>query len=248
LGKEVVTLEEIAPGVAQITMADKAGKNTFTQDLIDGLQDCFSRLCEPRYKVAILTGYENYFACGGTKEELISFHRGELTFDQLSFYRIALDCEIPVIAAMQGHAIGGGFVLGLYADMVVLGWENIYTANFMRYGFTPGLGATLIVPARLGEPLGQELLFTGHNYRGEELARRGIPYPVVPKKQVLERAQTMAQSLAEKPRLSLTLLKRHFAGPLRQRLSEFVQHELKMHEATFKQPEVEKRIHALFGN
>ncbi|NEO96210.1 MAG: enoyl-CoA hydratase, partial [Moorea sp. SIO3G5] len=160
---DVVQLVELGNGVVQITMKDEENCNRFSPGIIEGLYKCFGAVAENKsYKVVILTGYGNYFCSGGTKEELISIYKREIKFSDLDFFRIALDCEIPVIAAMQGHSIGGGLVFGLYADLVVLSQESIYTTNFMKYGFTPGLGCTLIVPEKLGV-LGWEMMYTAQN-------------------------------------------------------------------------------------
>jgi polyketide biosynthesis enoyl-CoA hydratase PksI len=244
----VVNVTDIGHGIAKITMADKNSRNAFSHALIEGLRNCFFQVQnDERFKIIILTGYDNYFACGGTKEELLQIQKGEITFDQLDFFRLALDCPIPVISAMQGHALGGGFIFGLYADFVVLGRENIYTTNFMHYGFTPGMGATLIAPEKLGNALATELLFSANNYRGGELQQRGVPFLVVPKTEVLDKAIALAKSLAEKPRLSLTTLKHHMAHTIRERLPATIEQELKMHNITFKQPEVIEKIERIFG-
>jgi malonyl CoA-acyl carrier protein transacylase len=245
---EVVQLLELGNGVVQITMKDENNCNTFSSEIIDGLYKCFGAVAQNKnYKVVILTGYGNYFCSGGTKEHIIKIYKGHLQFNELDFFRILLDCEIPVIAAMQGHGIGGGFVFGLYADLVVLSQESIYTTNFMKYGFTPGLGCTLIVPTKLGSVLAQEMMYTAQNYRGEELAKKGIPFPVVPRKDVLNHALTLAHKIAEKPRLSLVTLKEHLTSEIRNKLPEVLEKELKMHDITFHQLEVANRIEATYG-
>ncbi|MCR6643003.1 MAG: enoyl-CoA hydratase-related protein [Sporocytophaga sp.] len=141
----------------------------------------------------------------------------------------------------------GGFVFGLYSDFSILGKENIYATNFMKYGFTPGMGGTLVVPYRLGNVIGNEMLFSAENYRGGELKERGVSLKVVPKSEVLQEAYKLAKVLAEKPRLSLMTLKEHLATELREKLPEFIRKEVKMHDITFHQPEVAERIEALFG-
>lgn len=245
---QVVTLTELGKGVVQITMKDHASRNTFSRQLIDGLISSFEEVKRSSsYKVVVLTGYENYFCCGGTKEELVSIYRKEIKFNDLNFFSLPLDCEIPVISAMQGHGIGGGFVFGLYSDFSILGKENIYTTNFMKYGFTPGMGGTLIVPLRLGNVIGNEVLYTAENYRGGELKERGIPLKVLPKSEVLKEAIALANSLAEKPRLSLITLKKHLSADLKAKLPGYIEKELAMHTITFHQPEVAERIHSFFG-
>jgi polyketide biosynthesis enoyl-CoA hydratase PksI len=248
MADRVVTVASAGDGIAVITMHDVASRNSFTREFVRDIQAAFDAVArEPRYHVVVLTGFGHYFACGGTKDELLRLHRGEVRFADFAFFRLALDCELPVVSAMQGHAIGGGFVFGLYADLVVLGRENVYAANFMRYGFTPGLGATLIVPERLGASLGRELLFTGESYRGEDLARRGAPFPIVAREEVVDAAMTLARALAEKPRDALMILKDRWARPLRRRLKAVVAHELRMHERTVSRPEVAARIEASYG-
>ena len=244
----VVDSQEVGPGIVQVTMQDRVHKNTFTEELIHGLFQSFKSIqANTSYKVVILTGYDSYFASGGTQDGLLAIHEGKASFTDGNIYSLALDCEIPVIAAMQGHGIGGGFVLGLFADFVILSRESVYTANFMKYGFTPGMGATCILPKKLGLSLAEELLLNAGNYRGAELEKRGIPFPVLPRGEVLGYALELARQLAEKPRVSLITLKDHLVAPLREQLPRIIEQELLMHEKTFHQADVKERIIALFG-
>lgn len=245
----VVELFEIEPAIIQVKMHDRVHKNAFSQELTDGLIQAFEFIRNQQsYKAVILTGYDNYFASGGTQEGLLRIQQGITKFTDDNLYSLALDCRIPVIAAMQGHGIGGGFVMGLFADFVILSRESVYTTNFMKYGFTPGMGATFIVPQKLGFSLAQELLMNAGNYRGADLEKRGIPFQVLPRSEVLEYAVELARELAEKPRNSLITLKDHLVAPLREQLSRVIEQELVMHEKTFHQDEVKTRITSLYGN
>lgn len=245
---QVVKLVETGNGIVQVLMEDRSARNTFSKELVDGLTAAFEQIKNnTAYKVVIMTGYDNYFCCGGTKEELVAIYHRKLKFNDLNFFSLPLYCEIPVISAMQGHAIGGGFVFGLYADIPILGKENIYTTNFMKYGFTPGMGATLIVPNRLGDTVGTEMLFLAENYRGGDLKERGVPLRVVTKSDVVKEAIKLAENLAEKPRLSLITLKDQLSRGIKAKLPEVIEQELAMHSITFHQPEVADRIEALFG-
>src|SRR5262245_8959043 len=156
-------------------MEDREHKNTFSPDLIDGLIKTFAQIAEDEsLRVVVIHGYDTYFCSGGSKDELLRIISGELYFDRLGFYALLLDCPIPTIAAMQGHAIGGGLAFGCFADLIILATESLYTANFMNYGFTPGMGATCILPAKFGIVLGAEMLQTGRSYQGGELQQRGV--------------------------------------------------------------------------
>ncbi|SOD64274.1 polyketide biosynthesis enoyl-CoA hydratase PksI [Streptomyces zhaozhouensis] len=251
----VVTLRQPSEGVALITLQDRAHKNTFTEELIDGLVDAFRTVsAAEEYRVVVLTGYGNYFATGGTQRDLIAIQEGRMAFTAADTgevasgtYSLPLDCPVPVIAAMQGHAVGGGLCMGLFSDFVILATESVYTASFMKYGFTPGFGATLVLREKLGGPLAHEFLVTARTYRGADLARRGVPFEVVPRREVLDRALDLARLVAEKPRLSLVTLKDHMVADLRARLPQVIEQELAMHEVTFHQPEVRERILGLYG-
>lgn len=245
----VVELTQPADGVVQIRMQDRVHKNTFTDALIGGLTDAFADAgARPDCRAVILTGYDSYFSSGGTQEGLRDLYDGKFRFTDKDLYSLPLNCPVPVIAAMQGHGVGGGFVLGLFADFVVLARESVYTANFMKYGFTPGMGATLVLPKKLGLGLAEEMLLTAQTYRGEDLARRGVPFPVLPRSDVAAHALDLARNLAEKPRASLVTLKDHLVAPLRDELPRFVEREIAMHELTFHQPDVRRRIEAQFKN
>ena len=107
-----VEYTELGNCVVQITMQDRTHKNTFSDRLIRGLSEAFERVrADERCKVVILTGYDSYFASGGTKDSLLRIQDREISFTDSNIYGLALDCPVPVISAMQGHGIGGGFAL-----------------------------------------------------------------------------------------------------------------------------------------
>lgn len=237
----------IRDGVVQITMQDREHKNTFSGRLITGLSEAFERVrTDARCKAVVLTGYENYFASGGTKESLLQIQDRKISFTDANLYGLALDCPVPVISAMQGHGIGGGFAMGLFADFIVLSQESVYTTNFMQYGFTPGMGATLILPKKLGFSLGQEMLLSAKTYYGRDLKERGVPFPVLRRAEVLPYAVELAENLAEKPRVSLITLKDHLVSDLRSELPSYIEREVAMHDKTFHQPEVRDLIQARY--
>jgi polyketide biosynthesis enoyl-CoA hydratase PksI len=236
---DVVHLTFPEDGVAVVEMADRTHSNTFSQELVAGLIASFDTIAAtPALRAVVVHGYGSIFCPGGTRDELLGIFEGRIKFDDLPLYRLFLDCPVPVIAAMQGHALGGGLAMGLFADMVILAEESLYSANFMKYGFTPGMGATLVLPARFGSLLANEMMFSAAGYHGGELARRGVGC------RVLKRAR----DIADKPDISVRMLKAHLAAPLREALPRSVAAELEMHRTTFVQPVVRQRIETLFGS
>lgn len=248
VSESVVNVKEVEPYIVQVTMCDRVHKNTFTHQMSRELILAFQSIAANNtFKTVILTGFDSYFASGGTQEDLLTLQEGKGKFSDNNIYGLALDCRIPVISAMQGHGIGGGFVMGLFADFVILSRESIYTTNFMKYGFTPGMGATMIVPHKLGPVLGPEMLLQARRYRGAELKERGVVFPVYSRTEVMNQALDLARDLARVPRVSLITLKDHLVRQLREDLPRFIEQEVAMHGITFHQQEVRDNIRSLFG-
>ena len=106
----VIKLTRQGP-ISIVVLEDKEFGNTFTQEFINGLLETFEILDQdPGVKVIIIHGYDNYFCCGGTKEELIGLHEGigkkegegKVRFTDSGFCDLFLRCEVPVIAACRG--------------------------------------------------------------------------------------------------------------------------------------------------
>ena len=245
---DAVKLTRPRPGVACLQMEERVGSNTFTEALVRGLAERLGEIGDDAdSRVIVLHGYDSIFCAGGTLEELLDIADGHRSFDEGAFYRLLLDYPLPVIAAMQGHAVGGGLVFGLYADMVVMSRESLYGATFMKYGFTPGMGATELLPRKLGPALASEMLFSARTYHGEILAGRGIAFPVLPRNEVIPHALDLARDLADKPRTSLIRLKATLTAPLRDALPAAVQRERTMHEETFALDGIRSRIQTRYG-
>ncbi|MBV8706566.1 MAG: enoyl-CoA hydratase/isomerase family protein [Acidobacteriaceae bacterium] len=245
----VIHLQRLSPGIGIVKLEDRVSRNTFSRAFVEGLCNVFAEIArDTSLRVIVVQGYDSYFCCGGTKEELLTITEGKLQFTDSNFFDLLIQCELPVIAAMQGHALGGGLAFGAFADILVMAEEAIYSANFMRYGFTPGMGATYIIPRKFGETLGSEMLFTALGYHGGELRQRGAGARIVSRDQVATTALSIARELADKPRATLLQLKQHLAAPIREALPKVVERELAMHRITFAQPEVRERIETLFGN
>ena len=244
---DVVKLEIVDNHIAIITMQDSNAKNCFSMDLITGLNNFFEQVHNnDAVKVILLKGLDSYFCCGGTKEMLMELAQGKGTFADYPFYRLLLDCEIPVIAAMKGHALGGGFAFSTFADIMIMAEESTYASNFMKYGFTPGFGATFIMPYKFGTVLGAELLYTAQEYEGRDLKARNVPIRIVPRAQVDSVAMNIAKDLIQKPKVSLKLLKQHLIQKIKNDLPKAVEQELAMHKVSFNLPVVKENIEKLF--
>lgn len=231
-----------------LSICDEVNKNVFTNDLVNELSIVFEEIKNNRnIKVLIVTGYGNYFCCGGSKEELERIINQDMTFESIPFYKILFDLEIPTIAAMQGHSIGGGLVFGLYADFVLLARESIYSANFMKYGFTPGMGGTFIVPHKFGPLLGNEMLYSAEGYQGAVIEKRLSGVRVSKRQDVLDEALSLAKELSRMPIKSLKALKKSLKAGIKDQLEEAVERELSSHSNIFSDRELRFEIDQLIN-
>jgi len=235
-------------GVAVVYMEARSTKNMFTYDFVNSLHGTFDKLRKNEdVKVVVLTGYENVFAMGGSKEGLLDLSNNKGAYTDIPFiYKGLLEFNLPVITAMQGHAFGGGLVFGLYGDIVVLSEKSTYCANFMNYGFTPGMGATHIMSEKLGRAITNEMLFTGRMYSGKEIAVGGGTIKVV--NNVMQEALKIAREMSSKPRLALSLLKEKLANEILDEQDFHIAKEVEMQKITFGTPEVKTKIEAQFAN
>ncbi len=230
----VVSVIAHPDGVVVVKMEDRQAKNMFSDAFMAGMEEAFAHIERtPGYKAVVLTGYDNYFASGGTKDSLLAIQGGQVSFTDHRVFESARKCRLPVIAAMQGHGIGAGWTLGMFADAAILAEESRYVSPYMNYGFTPGAGATWILADKLGRDLSWESLLTAQYVSGSELKARGARIRVLPKAEVLSAAMTLAQTMARASRGRLIALKRRLNAYMDAPLEATYRHELSMHDETF---------------
>ena len=152
MSAEKVSLD-IIDGVAELWMHDQPGNNAFSSEFVDQLLERMATLARAREaKVCVLRGLPAVFCAGGDRRVLLDLAEGNLAPYDLELTRTLLELPIPTIAAMEGHAVGGGLVFGLACDMVVMARESRYGCNFMDLGFTPGTRLRPILDTFAGDP------------------------------------------------------------------------------------------------
>jgi 4-carboxy-3-alkylbut-2-enoyl-[acp] decarboxylase len=234
--------------VAQVRLADTAGRNVFTPALGAEFGDAIDRaVAERRSRVVLLAGLPDVFCSGGSRADLLGDPGGVPTTSYEGLIRAPLSCPLPVVAAMRGHAIGGGLLLGLYADVPMLSERSVYTANFLNYGFAPCNGASWVLPHRLGPVLGAELLLGAGRYRGGELRARGVPLAVLAHEQVEPAAEALAARMAAAPRRALEYAKAALVDGWWPASERAIRREVPGHLETLRLPEVRQRVAGAYG-
>ncbi|MBT2744870.1 MULTISPECIES: SDR family NAD(P)-dependent oxidoreductase [unclassified Lysobacter] len=233
LDSTVVHASVDADGVVLVRLEDRDARNMFSDALIAGLQEVFERIgASPAYKAVVLTGYGTYFSSGGTRDGLKAIQEGRVRFTDQDVFHLPMRCPLPVFAAMQGHGIGAGWTLGLFCDGALFSEESRYLSPYMNFGFTPGAGATAILPARLGFDLARDSLFTGREIDGEALARRNRLLNVLPRERVVDAALALARSAARHARADLVAWKAACVARHLDAWKALFAREVAMHETT----------------
>ena len=184
----------------------------------------------------VLVGEKNMFNGGASRASLLDGNGSQPNYPG-ALARALLDIPIPTVAAMAGHAVGGGLMLGLLCEHVVLAEDRLYGANFITLGITPGMGATVLLEEAFGPLLAREMLYTGCLLTGAELRTRGarVPY-ILPQDDVETHAMALARSLAAVSSTSTRLLRETLASRRRTRIERALVDERRMHEEVFRDP------------
>lgn len=157
---------------------------------------------DPEVKVLVITGAGRSFSAGGdfsgkTPDQgpryLNRMQRARLTVDNL------LDCEKPVITAVQGHAFGLGATLALLGDVVIAARSAVFADTHVRMGMSAGDGGQVLWPLLMGPSRAKYFLMTGDELGAEEAERLGLVTFVVDDDQLMDRALALADRLAAGP-------------------------------------------------
>jgi len=214
---EPAVLYEIRDGVAEITLNRPDNRNSMTPDVLEGLRESVDRVRrDADIRCVIITGKGKSFCAGADFKSQGAQQSGGSSYQapQEKSYAIyapflsVLDIEVPTIAAMQGHAIGGGLGLAIVCDLRVANRESRYGANFVRLGLHPGMATTYILPRLLGLPKATELLLTGRLFNGAEAAEYGLAHYAVDGDEVLDRARQLAREIATAAPIAVRWTKR----------------------------------------
>ncbi len=240
---DLIDLSIEESGIALFSMNDVAGKNALSPLFVESLIHHINELkTNEDIKVVVLKGTKEIFCSGADLDTLEKLGKKEIKPVDIILSKMMLDVPIPVIAAMEGHAIGGGLAFGLCADMAVLAEESRYGCSFMNMGFTPGMGITKLMEHYMSPAIAHEMQYTGNFYSGKNLKGKTNFNYILPKAEVFDKAYELAQALAEKPRKSLMVLKRYQSMERRKTFEETYSIETMMHELTFNETEILKII------
>jgi len=201
----------------------KPPNNFFSTDLISGLADTFEQLDEnDDVRVSVLCSQGKHFCAGA------DFSGDSSGNDTLGLYAGAVRifrCRKPIIAAIQGAAIGGGLGLALVADFRFASPEARFSANFSRLGFHQGFGLSVTLPELIGTQASNDMFFTGRRVTGEEAAALGLCDKLVPLSELKDATTLYAQEISKSAPLAIESIRKTLRGNLADRVEKATLHE-----------------------
>ena len=199
---ETITLE-VADGIATVTVNRPDKLNALNAKVLAELTAAFVALseAEPRIRVAILTGAgDKAFVAGADISD--SGHRLGLVIESAAF---------PVIAAVNGFALGGGCELAMCCDFIYASDKARFGQPEVNLGLMPGFGGTQRLSRRVGLTRARELVYTGDPIPAERALALGLVNEVVPHAELMTKAREVAQKIASKAPLAMASCKRVMA-------------------------------------
>jgi enoyl-CoA hydratase len=189
--------------IGVLTLNRPDNRNSMTPELLDAFMEASTAArANGDLRCLVVTGTGNCFSAGADFKSTLQREGDgraphEKSYAMYEPFLSLLDFDIPVIGALNGHAVGGGFGLALVCDVRIGAREAKYGANFVRIGLTPGMAISYLLPRLVGMARASELLLTGRLVEGTEAEQLGILNRAVPAADVLAEAMALARTIAD---------------------------------------------------
>lgn len=206
-------LFEITDRIAQITFNRPENRNSMDKETMPAFVEALARVADEKdLRCLIITGTGRTFCSGADFRSLGLQEKDHITQEFLldvyePFLKIH-EIPVPVIAAMNGHAVGGGFGLALICDMRIASRDSKYGANFARLGIHAGMAVSYMLPRLVGLARANELLFTGRLISGKQAEEIGLANAAVEQDAVLEKGWDLAREIASAAPAAVRMMKR----------------------------------------
>ncbi len=206
--------------IVTITLNDPGMRNPISErDMVEGIVDAIDRLnADTSVRVAILTGAGSAFSSGGDLRKMRDDFgvRAEKPTLTTRYYRYGIQLiplafeklDVPIIAAVNGPAIGAGLDLACMCDMRIAAESARFAESFVKVGIVPGDGGAWLLPRVVGFSKACEMVFTGDMLNAAEALACGLVSRVVPDAELLDAARALAGRIAVNPPTAVRRAKR----------------------------------------
>lgn len=203
-------VEQATDHVAVITYDRPEAMNAYNEALLQGAVQAFKRLDgHEDIRAIILTGSGEAFCAGVDLNDMpltpdmdfAEYESGLGMFQNV--VQTIRTIGTPVIAAINGYALGAGCDTALACDFRITSEEGVIGETFIDVGFVPGDGGAFLLPRLIGEARAKELIFTGKKLSGEEIVRWDLARECTSKNELIDAAKSFANELSKRPPIAL---------------------------------------------
>lgn len=203
---------DLSAGVRQVMINRPEALNALDAELLGELGKCFDELrTDSTVRAVLLTGVGKAFVAGADIKAMAPMNvREGQDFGELGAqtFRKLEQLPMPVIAVVNGYALGGGCELAMACDVRIASEKAVFGQPEVGLGICPGFGGTQRLPRIVGTGVAAELLFTARNVRAEEALRIGLVNAVYAPDALEAEALKMAETIASKAPLAVRAAKR----------------------------------------
>jgi enoyl-CoA hydratase/carnithine racemase len=208
-------LYQVKNHICRITLNRPERRNALNRRAYDELESAFRRASDDiDVRCVIVTGSDPAFCSGDDVREIMVDGAAEraaapprVTFEPTPAAMAVIDCTKPVIAAVNGPAVGWGMELALYADIRIASEKAVFAELFIKRGLVCDVGGFWKLPSIVGPAKAAELLFTGDIINAKEAVRIGLAREVTAHQDVVRAAEHLAARIAANPPLALVAMK-----------------------------------------
>jgi enoyl-CoA hydratase/carnithine racemase len=205
--------------ILTLTMNQPETRNALTGNTAveEFVQACAAIRQDAAIRVVIVTGAGTVFSSGGNVKDMQRYYTQDLTADEIrEEYRNGIqrlpkalyNLDVPVIAAINGPAIGAGLDLACMCDIRIASERATFAESFVKVGIVPGDGGAWLLPRAVGMSMACEMAFTGEALSAQEALACRLVSRVVPHEALLEEALKLGARIAANPGGALRMAKR----------------------------------------
>jgi enoyl-CoA hydratase/carnithine racemase len=209
-------ISERSDGILRIELNRPTKRNAMTSRMYVALAGLFGEAAkDDRTRVVLWHGAGDSFCAGNDIDDFLHNPPGAGESPQSRLMHALLDFDKPLVAAVQGAAIGGGTTMLTHCDFVCAGESAKFQMPFINLALVPEFGSSSSIPARIGHLRAAELILLGLPFDARRAAELGLATRVVPDADLLATATETARKLAAKPAGALQASKRLMRQPVR---------------------------------
>jgi enoyl-CoA hydratase/carnithine racemase len=201
-----VSAETVQPGICVLTIDRTAKRNAFDVGMYEALAECVSNADrDPDVRVVVVTGRGGVFTSGN---DLADFRDHPDSLAPFELLHSLVNVEKPIVAAVEGFAVGIGASMLLHCDLAFAGRSTVFSLPFVKLGLSPEGASTLLLPWFAGIKTATELLMLGEKFDAARAEKAGLINHVVDDGHALTAALEAATSLQALPAESVRITKR----------------------------------------